>query len=154
MPVFRSGSTKSLADKPSMMATPPPANRLTPVRQPTPRPAPEPRRPKSNGDRVVGAKSIRNKELPAFSDSKSAVAPLSAALFCRRSKKRRRSVSSVENRAPLGVCELKMVELRGVEPLSEKAAAKVGYERSSKLIFHPGFDQKHGNSCAIRCSSY
>ena len=78
MPVFRSGSTKSA---PTVMATPPPANRPLPADRPSPasrplpadRPSPEPRRPKSRGDRVVGAKSIRNKELPAFSRQLSAM---------------------------------------------------------------------------------
>ena len=66
MAVFRSGSTKSKSPVPST-ATTPPANRPAPVQQP------EPRRPKRSGDRVVGAKSIRNKELPAFSRQLSAM---------------------------------------------------------------------------------
>jgi len=46
---------------------------------------------------------------------------VSAALFCRRPKKRRGKQLFAKNRAILGVCDQKMVELRGVEPLSEKA---------------------------------
>ncbi|MBU4365707.1 MAG: type II secretion system F family protein, partial [Verrucomicrobia bacterium] len=70
MAVFRSGSTKSA---PTAMATPP--SQPPPASRPpsASRPPPEPRRPKSSGDRVVGAKSIRNKELPAFSRQLSAM---------------------------------------------------------------------------------
>ena len=72
MAVFRSGSTKSKSLVPST-ATTPPANRPPSANRPAPVQQPEPRRPKRSGDRVVGAKSIRNKELPAFSRQLSAM---------------------------------------------------------------------------------
>ena len=72
MAVFRSGSTKSKSPVPST-ATTPPANRPLPANRPASVQQPEPRRPKRSGDRVVGAKSIRNKELPAFSRQLSAM---------------------------------------------------------------------------------
>ena len=68
MPVFRLGSTKSASPVPPTAATPP-ASRPPP----TSRPLPEPSRPKSSGDRVVGARGIRGKELPAFSRQLSAM---------------------------------------------------------------------------------
>ncbi|MFA5043444.1 MAG: type II secretion system F family protein [Kiritimatiellia bacterium] len=75
MPVFQSGSAKSVSKTPvapsfaSQPAPVPSAPRPAPANPP----APESRRSKSKGDRVVGAKAIRNKELPAFSRQLSAM---------------------------------------------------------------------------------
>lgn len=73
MAVFRSGSTKSVPAAPPTAATPPPANRPSPASRPAPEPRQEARHPKSSGNRVAGAKGIRNKELPAFSRQLSAM---------------------------------------------------------------------------------
>lgn len=76
MAVFRSGPTKSLSSAPSTAATPPPESRPSAPRSaPSSRPLPtdRPSPAKSRGDRVAGAGSIRNKELPAFSRQLSAM---------------------------------------------------------------------------------
>lgn len=70
MPVFRSGSTKSGSAAP---VAPAPAPRSSPAPRPLPEQRQEPRRVKSAGERVAGAKNIRNKELPAFSRQLSAM---------------------------------------------------------------------------------
>lgn len=67
-----------------------------------------------------------------------AVAPFSAALFCRRPKKRRRKEPPVENRASFGVCDQEMVELAGVEPASGGAAAQTATSVASIFYFPPG----------------
>jgi len=67
-----------------------------------------------------------------------------AALFCRRPKKRRRPFSPSENLADLensAVRLNKMVEPRGVEPLSEKAVTKISTSVASVLI-SPGIIPK------------
>ena len=69
MPVFRSGSIPSATTTPTAVASSP-ASRSQPL--PTQRP-PELRQTKSKGNRIAGAKSIRSKELPAFSRQLSAM---------------------------------------------------------------------------------
>lgn len=77
MAVFRSVQGKSATPAPLTTATPPasrmPVNRSSTSNRPSPEQRQEPRRPKSSGDRVAGAKGIRNKELPAFSRQLSAM---------------------------------------------------------------------------------
>lgn len=71
MAVFRSGSAKPAAAPVAAAPKSAPAQRSPSIQRQTP--ALAPRRQKSGGDRVSGAKNIRNKELPAFSRQLSAM---------------------------------------------------------------------------------